>query len=983
MLRLRTLGGVYVADEHGEPLTGAASQRRVLGLLAALAVAGDRGFSREKLLALLWPEADEERARHSLTQALYSARRALGVDDLFLAGGDVRVNPERLQSDVQELEEALDTGDLDRAAVLYQGPFADGFFFPGSTEFEQWVSTHRFRLEDRIATALDRLAQRAEAAGQAREALECRKRLAAIRPLDASTAVALMTTLAHTGDRAGALQHARLHETLLREQLGLEPDPVVASLAERLRGPIDWRTDPPQAVTGGLTGPADGAPGLDEDAVAGWTDGSRSVQSEGSLPSRRARQRSPGLRGVWVVVAAGLVAAIVALLRPAPAPAPAPPAPPPLEQNVVVAPFRVAGASASLAYLRDGLVELLSTRLADDSSARSVDAGAVLAAWRAAGLAGSADVPRETMVRLAADLGAERVVIGSVVGTPSRAVLTAAAVDVASGLPRGEATVEGPADSITALVDRLAVRLLLLGAGEDASLSSQTTGSLRALRAFLDGQAAFRRASYQLALRRYEETLRLDSTFALAALQLARTADRLQLVEPRTRALAIAWRERDALDARARAVLVALAGPRYPAPSEVEEQVAAWERLIDLTPDRAESWYEFGARLIQEGALAGAADGGSRAGLALQRALQLDPTHTPTRELLAQIADRASLQRVAAADSSLPLAPFLRWRAALLGGDSAAVRSFRDTLPRLGPRNLRAIIISAQIDAAGLGDARRAVQQLRVRAARPAERTDAALAEHALALNEGRLRDALAATNRLAEIQPGSHAHLRLRVLDGLYADGDARAAGTAAQALERFVALRAATDPIARAVQVADACVLAQWRLRRADTTGVRRTIDELRAEPLRMAAAAPAASAAPMACAELLEAGLAVALNRADAAGVVARLDSLAFTPGVSGDAIAYAHLLVARLHDRLGNPRAALAAVRRRDELVGWPRYLAAAWRDEGRYAALAGVANEARPSLTRYLALRTNPDAGLRNQVEEVRRMLAGTAGSVPE
>ncbi|MGH6691484.1 MAG: hypothetical protein ACREF4_12500, partial [Gammaproteobacteria bacterium] len=113
------------------------------------------------------------------------------------------------------------------------------------------------------------------------------------------------------------------------------------------------------------------------------------------------------------------------------------------------------------------------------------------------------------------------------------------------------------------------------------------------------------------------------------------------------------------------------------------------------------------------------------------------------------------------------------------------------------------------------------------------------------------------------------------------------------------------------------------------------------------------------------------------------VARLDSLAFTPGVSGDAIAYAHLLVARLHDRLGNPRAALAAVRRRDELVGWPRYLAAAWRDEGRYAALAGVANEARPSLTRYLALRTNPDAGLRNQVEEVRRTLAGTAGSVPE
>ena len=43
----------------------------------------------------------------------------------------------------------------------------------------------RARLEDRIAGAFASLAERTEAAGQAREALEWRKRLAAIRPLDA------------------------------------------------------------------------------------------------------------------------------------------------------------------------------------------------------------------------------------------------------------------------------------------------------------------------------------------------------------------------------------------------------------------------------------------------------------------------------------------------------------------------------------------------------------------------------------------------------------------------------------------------------------------------------------------------------------------------------------------------------------------------------------------------------------------------------
>ena len=42
------------------------------------------------------------------------------------------------------------------------------------------------------------------------------------------------------GDRAGALQCAQVHAKLLREELGLEPDPVVDALAARLREPMSW-----------------------------------------------------------------------------------------------------------------------------------------------------------------------------------------------------------------------------------------------------------------------------------------------------------------------------------------------------------------------------------------------------------------------------------------------------------------------------------------------------------------------------------------------------------------------------------------------------------------------------------------------------------------------------------------------------------------------------------------------------------------------
>ena len=46
-----------------------------------------------------------------------------------------------------------------------------------------------------------------------------------------------MEALASAGDRAGALRHARVHETMLHEQLGLTAGPAVAALAARLREP--------------------------------------------------------------------------------------------------------------------------------------------------------------------------------------------------------------------------------------------------------------------------------------------------------------------------------------------------------------------------------------------------------------------------------------------------------------------------------------------------------------------------------------------------------------------------------------------------------------------------------------------------------------------------------------------------------------------------------------------------------------------------
>jgi hypothetical protein len=54
--------------------------------------------------------------------------------------------------------------------------------------------------------------------------------------------------------------------------------------------------------------------------------------------------------------------------------------------------------------------------------------------------------------------------------------------------------------------------------------------------------------------------------------------------------------------------------------------------------------------------------------------------------------------------------------------------------------------------------------------------------------------------------------------------------------------------------------------------------------------------------------------------------------------------------------------------------WPPYLAEHMREEGRLAATAGDINAATAAYRNYLALRTNPDSVMRDEVEAVRSEL---------
>jgi TolB-like protein len=234
MLRIRMLGGAVVEGTAGAIL-GAAAQRKSLALLALLAAAGDRGMSRDKIIAYLWPETDPERAGHRLTQLLYALRRDCGADDLFVGSSELRLNPARIESDVQRFAIARSAGELEQAVALYGGPFLDGFFLADAPEFERWIENERADLSRDHAEALETLAAEAGARGDHRRAAQWWQRLANHDPLSSRVTVHLMSALAAAGHRAAALDRARVYQESLRRELEADANPAVLALAEQLR----------------------------------------------------------------------------------------------------------------------------------------------------------------------------------------------------------------------------------------------------------------------------------------------------------------------------------------------------------------------------------------------------------------------------------------------------------------------------------------------------------------------------------------------------------------------------------------------------------------------------------------------------------------------------------------------------------------------------------------------------------------------------
>lgn len=140
--RLRLLGSWSLEGPDGQQINSVLAQPKRLCLLAYLAFRAEP-ITRATIVALFWPERDEETARNNLAQALFYLRRSMGKSLVESLPGDrIQVSAESVWFDVRELLGGETTGP--------DGPlhFFAGWNADSSPPLQDWLDDVRRRVAE-------------------------------------------------------------------------------------------------------------------------------------------------------------------------------------------------------------------------------------------------------------------------------------------------------------------------------------------------------------------------------------------------------------------------------------------------------------------------------------------------------------------------------------------------------------------------------------------------------------------------------------------------------------------------------------------------------------------------------------------------------------------------------------------------------------------------------------------------------------------
>ncbi|HVF38763.1 MAG TPA: AAA family ATPase, partial [Gemmatimonadaceae bacterium] len=238
MIRIRTLGTPMITVGKREVPPRA---RALFHLVLYMGLERGRRISRKDLAALIWGDADPEKANHSLRQTLYELRKA-GA---------------RFSGDANYLQLSSDAVDIDVAVLESESTDAietalSGDFLPNidatDNRYSDWLDSVRERVNARRRRVLVDALLNARESGRSDRVETIARELRRVDPLNEEANCALAEVLAARGSKSEALSTI---ESYVRE-IGDEQHVIrlpAALLRERISRVAP--TDPEQALTVG------------------------------------------------------------------------------------------------------------------------------------------------------------------------------------------------------------------------------------------------------------------------------------------------------------------------------------------------------------------------------------------------------------------------------------------------------------------------------------------------------------------------------------------------------------------------------------------------------------------------------------------------------------------------------------------------------------------------------------------------------------
>lgn len=245
-LKIFTLGRLGIVNDGKVIQFSGKVQQKPLSLLKVLIASGGREVPEERIVDILWPEAEGDAAHSAFTTTLFRLRQLLRIEQAIkFHEGKAYLNPRYCWVDAWAFERLLGKVDgewerglrhengkqvinqTEKALRMYTGPFLAG-------DHEPWMLSIRERLRNKYLRNVKRLGQYWEQNGKLDKAVECYQKGLEVDDLTEEFYQSIMKCYQKMGKRAEALTVYKRCYQMLSSVLGIEPSPETEAIHKAL-----------------------------------------------------------------------------------------------------------------------------------------------------------------------------------------------------------------------------------------------------------------------------------------------------------------------------------------------------------------------------------------------------------------------------------------------------------------------------------------------------------------------------------------------------------------------------------------------------------------------------------------------------------------------------------------------------------------------------------------------------------------------------